>query len=119
MVVGKVWRNREGQVGFGYAKRWTIKLHWHTKCWIKQAIDALKKRPVIETRGRVKLEISKEQSAARVKILRRHAAVVQRIRIEMSKGEKQNIDRIIRLGSSINKLKEEIEPFGGVPKNWK
>lgn len=114
MVVGKLWKRRDG-----VARIWTIYLRWHPQCWIDQAVQKLEKLPVIETRGRRKSELSDEARAARVKILMRRTAVVQRIRIEMSKPqEEQSIDRIIHLGDMLNGLKDEIELVGGVPKSW-
>lgn len=86
-------------------------------CWVEQGVAELSKRVIVETRGKRKLELADEVKVARFKILRRRAAVVQRIRKEMS-SELQSIDRIIHLGGQLNKLKEEIEQVGGVPKSW-
>ena len=94
-------------------------MHFHPQCWIDQAIASLSSRRIAETRGRKRLEITDEMREARLKVLRRRAAVVQRIRAEVSNPvEKQNVDRIIHLGKAINDLKMEIESLGGAPKSW-
>jgi len=114
MVIGKLWRRRDGT-----PRVWTVYLRWHPQCWIDQAIRKLEKLPVMENRGRKSLGLSDETREARVKIMMRRAAVVQRIRNEIGKPkEEQSIDKIIHLGELLNKLKEEIEPLGGVPKSW-
>jgi len=60
-----------------------------------------------------------DNKAARFAILRRRASVTQRIKREVTKPvEEQSIDKIIHLGDLLNKLKEEIELVGGVPKSW-
>ncbi len=41
---------------------------------------------------------------------------MQRIRAE-TEGD-GNVDVLIHLGSQLEKLKEEIRPLGGLPKNW-
>ena len=113
MVVGKLWRDREGGT-----RKWSIKLYWHPQCWIKQAEEALKKQPVVETRGRKKLELSVEANVSRVKILMRRAAILQRIKVEVAKNNTSSVDKLIHLGEMLNKLKEEIMPLGGIPKSW-
>jgi hypothetical protein len=119
MVVGEYYKSTRTEKG-GKAVRWRRRLHWHPQCWIDQAIAALKNRgDATETRGRKKLALPEHKSTARIKILRRRAAVMQRLKIEVSKPtEEQSTDRIIHLGGLLNKLKEEIESFGGVPKSW-
>ncbi|GAG89138.1 unnamed protein product [marine sediment metagenome] len=120
MVVCRYYRAKRGKGGSFPGPVWSFFMHFHPQCWIDQAIAALESKPVVETRGRKKLPMADEVRAARLKILMRRAAVTQRIRIEMAKvaGE-QNIDRIIHLGGELNKLKEEIEPLGGVPESWR
>ena len=114
MVVGKLWRKHGGE-----ARVWTIYLRWHIGCWVRQGIESLKKRPVVENRGRKKLELSEDARKARLKITMRRAAIVQRIRREVDKPiEEQSIDRIIHLGEMLEKLATEIENFGGAPKSW-
>lgn len=112
-VVGKLWLRRDG-----VARIWTIMLRWHPQCWIDQAKHKLRERPtIVETRGKKKLPLTDEQRVSRVKILMRRAAVVQRINAEMDNGKK-DIDKIIHLGGMLEKLKEEIELVGGIPKSW-
>jgi hypothetical protein len=113
MVVGKLWLNSEGK-----PMKWSVKLHWHPKCWIAQAIEKLEKNPKPETRGRSKPTLPPDQLAARVKILRRRAAVVQRIKVEMARGKDTDFNKIVHLGDLLNNLKDEIKPIGGAPKSW-
>jgi len=114
MVIGKLWRRRDG-----VARSWTTYLRWHVQCWVDQAKAAVDRIPRVETRGRRKSPLDKESRDARVKILRRRAAVLQRIRNEISKpSEAQSFDRLIHLGELLNRLKSEIVPLGGVPKSW-
>lgn len=87
------------------------------QCWIDQAVAALEKITVVETRGRKKVAMPDADREKRTSILRRRASVVQRIRMETEDGK--DIDKIIHLGELLNKLKEEIEVVGGVPESWK
>ena len=121
-IFGKLWM-RFGAEG-PEPRRWVKKFHWHAKrssdsicCWLEQALDSLSQRPYIETRGRKKIRISKDRRKERLSTLRKRARVLQRLRQEMEY-EDRNVDRIIRLGSQLERLKEEIIPLGGVPKNW-
>ena len=118
MVVCRYYKRTMKEVG-GTPQKWSFTIRFHTQCWIDQGIAALESKPVIETRGGKKMEITDIDRISRFKILARRASVTQRIRVEAKKldGEK-NIDKIIHLGGLLNKLKEEIEPFGGVPKSW-
>ena len=98
---------------------WWKRRSFHPQCWIDQAVAELEKRVVVETRGRKKLEMTDATREARTAILRRRGSVVQRIRREVGNGGGEpNTDNIIHLGGLLNKLKEEIEPFGGVPESW-
>jgi len=115
MVVGKLWRNREGT-----AMKWVTKFYWHPQCWIDQAIQKLERLPpVVETRGMRKPKVPDEMRGARVKIMARRAAIVQRIKIEMSKNDGTSVDKLIHLGEMLNRLKEEIELVGGAPESWR
>lgn len=114
MVVGKLWRRNNGT-----ARTWTIYFRWHTQCWIDQGVQKLEREPVVDNRALRQPKFSQEVTEGRVKVMRRRAAVVQRIRIEVDKPrEEQSVDRIIHLGELLNKLREEIEQFGGVPESW-
>lgn len=114
MVMCKFWK-----VGWKYPlyQRYHVENVDGKCCWVEQGVAEVSKRVIVETRGKRKLELSEEDKIARFKILRRRAAVVQRIRKEMS-SEVQSIDRIIHLGGQLNKLKEEVEQVGGVPRSW-
>jgi len=104
--------------GEGKAK-WTFQRRFHPQCWIDQGIQELESRGFSETRGRPRLA-SDEVTEKRQKILRRRAAVLQRIRKEMARPAKErSMDRIVHLGEMLNSLAEEIEPLGGVPESWK
>lgn len=121
MVVTQTWVGKSKSVDPN-SRRFRIRRYYHARdpyCWIDQGIQAVEKRPKIETRGRKSLAMSHEEQTARNKILRRRAAVVHRITLEVEKPVgKQRIDRIITLGGQLGSLKEEIAIYGGVPKSW-
>jgi hypothetical protein len=102
-------------IGQYYRGKWRIRIKWHPDCWIEQGIEALSKTPVIENRGRQRMSLSDEDREKRLKILRRRASVLQRIKKEM---ENNNVDKQIKLGCMLGKLREEIEPYGGIPESW-
>ena len=117
MVVCKWFKRTKDKTGT--PQTWSFFKRFHPQCWIDQAVAELEKRPIVETRGRKKLEVTDDTRIARFAILRRRASVIQRIRRETKKpSEEQSIDRLIHLGSMLNDLKVEIEPYGGVPDNW-
>ena len=101
-------------------RTWQKRKSFHPQCWIEQGIAEVEKRPVVETRGwGSRPRVPDADKPARFAILRRRASVVQRIKKEVEKpDEEKDIDRIIHLGELLNKLKDEIEPLGGVPKSW-
>lgn len=121
MVVTQTWIGRKKSEDSS-SRRFRMRRYYHAinpYCWIDQGIQAVEKKPKIETRGRKSLAMSHEEQEARNKILRRRAAVVHRITLEVEKPvEKQRIDRIITLGGQLESLKEEITAYGGVPKSW-
>jgi len=119
MVICRYYKRTKKEVG-GKDQNWRFTLRFHPQCWIDQGVAALKQRgEVVETRGRNRLVLTDNDSLTRLKILRRRAAVMQRLRIEVAKPDgERNIDRVIHFGSMLNKLKEEIESLGGVPKSW-
>ena len=118
MVICRYYKRTMREAG-GTPQKWGCTIRFHTQCWIDQAKAALESKPVVETRGGKKMAITDSDRSARFRILARRASITQRIRVEAIKlnGE-QNIDKIIHLGGLLNKLKEEIELFGGVPKSW-
>lgn len=100
-------------------KTWWKRRSFHPQCWIDQGIAEIESRPVIETRGRKKLSMSDGDRTARMAIMRRRGAAIQRIRLEVKKPKgEQSIDRLIHLGGMLNSLKAEILPYGGEPKSW-
>ncbi len=96
-------------------KKWRKQKFFHTQCWIDQAVAILESRTVTETRGRRRLSLADSNRAARMKILRKRAALVQRAK-EALKNERYDI--VQRLGDKMEKCKVEIEQYGGVPKKW-
>lgn len=111
VVIGKMWKSRDAVI------KWPLILRWHPECWIEQGrIEAMKK-PILK---RVRThKYTGEQRLMRIAVLRRRAAVVQRIRREMSKdAELRNISRLVHLGGMLERCTEEIAALGGVPKSW-
>lgn len=119
MVVCKIWytRNKDGIS----PTRWVWWMRFHTQCWIDQAVQKLDREEEqrVETRGRKRQGISDDMRSERVKILRRYAAITQRIRAEVVRPADENsVERLIHLGAGLNKMRIEIERYGGVPKSW-
>lgn len=90
---------------------------FHPQCWLERAIVEIEKRVVAETRGRKRMAITDSNRKKRTAILCRRASVIQRIGTEMGK-EVRNFDRIVHMGELLEKLKVEIELYGGAPKSW-
>lgn len=117
MVVCRYYKKTKNKSGV--EQRWKFELRFHPQCWIDQGIASLEAKPFVETRGRKRAEMTDDVRAARLKVMRRRASVTQRIKREVSKAiEGQSVDKVIHLGSLLNKLKEEIEPLGGIPPSW-
>jgi hypothetical protein len=122
-VVGVIWFevNKKG----GEKGKWRKVLYWHTKneegecCWLNQGIQAIEKLPTKHSYlGRKPLQIADEVKAKRLAVIRRRAAVMQRIRIEVEEKETPSMENLIHLGAMLERLKREIEPLGGAPKSW-
>jgi hypothetical protein len=109
-VRGKSWR-RHGEVN-----RWSFMYYWHPQCWIEEGtVYLMKTKYSSGNRGRKALDMSYNDKVERNKILRRHAAFVQRIREAMDNGK---VDKVLRLYASMEKLKAEIINYGGIPEKW-
>lgn len=100
------------------------KFRWHARrkeddqcCWLVQGLDNFDKTPFVETRGRQPLVMPQDMRKARLRLLQRHARVMQVIKAE-SEREGVDVDRLIRLGSQLAEMKEQISLAGGVPKSW-
>ncbi len=117
VVKGKLWRKLKTGL-----THWSWRYYWHVKnkdgecCWLLEGIAYLEKNPYSSgLKGGKSLGLTDEDGKMRLAILRRHAKYTQKIRQAMETG---NLDRIIRLATSMEKLKEEIYPLGGIPKKW-
>jgi hypothetical protein len=116
MVQGKIWRKA------GVSLHWAFQYYWHVvnkdgiHCWEEQGMAYLQKHPYNQgERGGQPLGLDYDTNKKRIAVLRRHAKYMQKIRQAM---QTDNVDRVIRLANSADKLKEEILPLGGVPKSW-
>ncbi len=124
MVCGKLWQKytEEG----GEPRRWVKNFRWHGRrkrdsqcCWLEQALENLSLHPVVETRGRKSLILPKEVKEERLKILRQRARAVSALHeLMLAPLDKQDVDKVIRIGARIEEMKEKILPLGGVPKSW-
>jgi len=117
MVIGKLWRKLKS------GKTWLIMLRWHTQCYIVQGVAAIKdkeiREPKIEKRGRKKSILPDDIRIKRLKIMRRRASVLQRIKAEVKKPKKkQKFEVLVHLGSLLDKCKDEIKDTGGIPTTW-
>jgi len=100
-------------------KKWMKEMHFHAKdpyCWVDQGVQAVSMQPHTENRGRKCLPIPDATKVIRLKIMRRRAATIQRIDIEMR--GKQRPDKLSHLTDILERLKVEIAPYGGVPVKW-
>ena len=116
MIIGSMWANHNRAVEG--ARKWKIMLRWHPECWMRQAENAVevREKQSVEKRGRKSLVMSESVRVMRLSIMRRRAAVTQRIRIEVEAGRSE---KILHLGRMLADLEEEIEKYGGVPEKWK
>ena len=81
----------------------------------------MKSRPkIVSKRSRPRLDIPAPDRKLRYAILNRRSTICQRIRLEIERtdGVPVNFERIESLGRQLDELKVQIEPLGGVPKNW-
>jgi hypothetical protein len=116
VVKGKIW------IKLGETKKWIHMMYWHAKdkdgrcCWIEEGLVAVGKLRYNQGHtGRKPDNISPSDKIERQKILRRHAAFIQRMRQAMDDG---NVERVLRLYHAMQKLNEEIEKYGGIPESW-
>ncbi len=124
MVFGKLWLRRSGEGT--EVLRWVKNFRWHAKrtrddqcCWLIKGLEEFSLRPYVEKRGRKKLLLPPEIKLKRLQILRRRARLVQRLKaLILDELSNADLDIFIRIGSQIESLKDEIEPYGGIPKSW-
>lgn len=97
-------------------KNWRKARLFHPQCWIDQAVAELERRPVVETRGYAKrMAITDADRERRVKILRKRASLVQRIKLACLERKYALVEK---LTEQLELCKEEIRPYGGVPAKW-
>ena len=124
MVFGKLWMRFTGNDG--QPRRWVRNFRWHAKrqsdgacCWLVSGLDELSRRVFVETRGRKKLCIPKDQRDKRLALLRKRARILQRLKFIMfADPDQREVDEIVKLGGQLEDMKEEIASLGGVPKSW-
>ncbi len=110
MVVGRIYKH----VG---SRTFRTDLRWHPNCWVEQGVAKMDMRPILETRGRKKMELDIEARKKRLRIVMKRATLKQRIS-KLDPAAPSYFDRVVRLGCMMEECKEEIRPFGGVPKGW-
>jgi len=97
-------------------RKWYKEKLYHPQCWIDQAVAELEQRPVVETRGYGKrMAITDKDREQRVRVLRKRAAIVQRVKTACLE---RKFALIERLTGQLERCKEEIEQYGGVPAKW-
>ena len=125
MVFGKLWMRFTAD---GVEpRRWVKNFRWHAKrardeqcCWLAAGLENLATKQFTETRGRKQLVMSKDKRDKRLCILRKRARLVQRLKFLMSaKPNNRDVDDIIKAGSRLEGLKEQIAPYGGAPPSWR
>ena len=96
---------------------------FHPDCWLRLAekwvAEGADTRP---KKGRVRLDLSPEDRARRLSLLRKYAAVTARIlkyeeALMEEPGEARRL-RVLRLYVVRMRILKEIEPYGGPPKSW-
>lgn len=111
MVVAFYWnKGTDGNKGFN------VKRYYHPNCWVEQGLDYLKRNPYSPYIRKPKLELTPEQSQRRYRLLRRKAALDQRIN-----GLKDDSHRLLaeaRLMEKITIIMLEIASIGGIPRKW-
>lgn len=105
----KLWRGKGGQPA-----RFPFVMRMHLECWVERGKQAVDNKPRTETRGRHKLVMDDATRLARLKIMRRRASVIQRIKV----CKPEQVDKVIHLGQLLHNLRDEIEKFGGAPEAW-
>jgi len=101
-------------------RTWTKQMHFHAKdpyCWIDRAIIEVGQRHYSERRGRKASNLSDDSKAQRLKIMRRRASVIQRFNYEVE--TKRRPEKLSQLLDTLERLKAEITPYGGMPEKWK
>jgi hypothetical protein len=124
MVFGKLWLRKSGEGT--EVVRWVKNFRWHANrtkdnqcCWLAQGLENFASRPYVEKRGRKKMLLPPEDRAIRLAILRRRARLVQQLKSLMdSEFNNNDLDSFISIGSKIESLKADIEPYGGIPPSW-
>ena len=132
MVHGKLWLvlNKDStQKTLRFVKHF----YWHGEredgvcCWVEQGLAALHMRsPEVETRGGKTLLLPLELRQKRLKLLQRHARLVQLLSEEMEKLATDTVSsrplgswmKVSRIGQQLEELKDAIAPLGGVPPSW-
>jgi len=97
-------------------KGFNVKKYYHPNCWVAQGLDYLERNPYVPYIRKKKMELTPEQSKQRYSILRRKAAIDQRIRDASNRPDVLLIEA--RLNIKITELMLEIAPIGGIPKKW-
>lgn len=123
-VFGKLWQRKTAD-GIE-PRRWAVNFRWHARrsrdgqcCWLIKGLEEFSLHPYVERRGRKKLLLPSDVQIKRLRLLRRRARLTQQLKqLMLSELDNTDIDRFITIGSQLEQLKEEIEPYGGVPKSW-
>jgi len=122
VVRGRLWKRSKEE---NTTSRWSKTFTWHTKnqdgicCWLAEGLLALEKTPKVETRGRKATGLPADIQTYRVKLLKRRGSIMQRLKKQTNVPiEVRDLDKIILLGQQLDKVKLEIEKYGGVPDNW-
>jgi hypothetical protein len=90
----------------------------HPDCWVDRGIEIARTEKVVvdANRGRKPKPLTVEQREMRLTILKKFAAIGQRIR-ELNRAP-GNEDRVLKLILKQGELCDEIEPYGGIPGSW-
>ena len=117
LVLGELQvRCRWYMIGIG-GKKWMKEKSYHVDCWVAEACEKLDRQVHVETRGRKTIPRTDEDRGERVKIMRRRAAVIQRMKKETAMVP-VNPKRITHLTEMLDGLKVEIMQYGGIPNGW-
>jgi len=113
MVTGKLWRK-----GNPESRKINIRFYWHPQCWVKQGLDYLSLHPYSSgSRGRKQLKLGEEDAKLRYKLLRKYAALRQRV-TKLATKYPDNVLPILRIETQMKETAAKINEVGGIPPKW-
>jgi len=93
-------------------------MYFHPQCWVTNGMNYLNNNPYNPgLRGRRTLPLSPEDSRARYLLLRKYAALKQRLNNIVTKFP-DNLEPTLRIEEQMQQVMIEISLVGGIPPKW-